>query len=334
MFSKTTRNLVQKVRNKSSTTNINNNTVIPTEVNENDNTDHGFYSENSHKIVNKSFLCHQYSADDINNYLSVQPNKETVDDLKQIIPNNRNVTISSLSSSSTSSSSSSSFIPQISNDTSSNNKQPISPTKKPITSIVNPIKYDPKSLKLGGRPQSICSMTSVTSSSFSSPPPCSSLSTKTKKQPHLNDFKRVVITSSPNNGLTTNTNPYLISSSATSPSSTSSSSSSLKLQSTPPPSSFSSSTSSISNNYLNKNNSPILLSSLSAKQHIQITPNSKIVAKIADSLNKFRQAANDDITSTSADNINNCDDDLDNNQQIKNKNAKKSNEIWLEYGCI
>ena len=329
MFSKTTRNLVQKVRNKSSTTNINNNNVIPTEVNENDNTDHGFYSENTHKIVNKSFLCHQYSADDINNYLSVQPNKETVDDFKQIIPNNRNVTISSLSSSSTSSSSSS--IPQISNDTSSNNKQPISPTKKQITSIVNPIKYDPKSLKLGGRPQSICSMTSVTSSSFSSPPPCSSLSTKTNKQQHLNDFKRVVITSSPNNGLTANTNPYLISSSATSPSSTSSSSSSVKLQSTPPPSS-SSSTSSISN--LKKNNSPILLSSLSARQHLQITPNSKIVAKIADSLNKFRQAANDDITLTLADNINNCDDDLDNNQQINKKNAKKSNEIWLEYGCI
>jgi hypothetical protein len=330
MFSKTTRHLVQKVRNKSSTTNISNNTVIPTEVNENDITDHGFYSENTHKIVNKSFLCHQYSADDINNYLSVQPNKETVDDIKQIIHNNRNVTISSLSSSSTSSSSSSSSIPQISNDTSPN-KQPISPKNKQIKSIVNPIKYDPKSLKLGGRPQSICSMTSVTSSSFSSPPPCSSLSTKTNKQQHLNDFKRVVITSSPNDGLTTNTNPYLLSSSATSPSS---SSSSVKLQSTPPPSSSSSSTSSISNNYLNKNNSPILLSSLSARQHLQITPNSKIVAKIADSLNKFRQAANDDITLAPADNINNCDDDLDNNQHIKNKNAKKSNEIWLEYGCI
>ena len=76
------------------------------------------------------------------------------------------------------------------------------------------------------------------------------------------------------------------------------------------------------------------MSSLSARQHLQITPNSKIVARIADSLNKFRQAANDDITLTSADNINNCNDDLDNNQQLKNKNAKKSNEIWLEYGCI
>lgn len=71
------------------------------------------------------------------------------------------------------------------------------------------------------------------------------------------------------------------------------------------------------------------------------------MAKIADSLSKFRQAANDDITltttSSSNDDINNCDDeDLDDDlnsksvvkSQTNSATKTKSNEIWLEYGCI
>lgn len=81
MFSKTTRSLVQKVRNKSSS----NNNAITTQIDDNqhviDTTDSHYFNgidhsnHHPHKIVNKSFLCHQYSADDINNYLSVHPNK-------------------------------------------------------------------------------------------------------------------------------------------------------------------------------------------------------------------------------------------------------------------
>ena len=98
-----------------------------------------------------------------------------------------------------------------------------------------------------------------------------------------------------------------------------------------------------------------MLSSLSARPQqinktlLQTTPqsSSKIASKIADSLNKFRQAANDDITLTqsSADDLNKCDDDEldDENHLIDaktmmanqiNNSGKKSSEIWLEYGCI
>ena len=81
MFSKTTRNLVQKVRNKSS--NVNSNSSSSNHSDDH-HEDHSYYSnsinanitsDHANKLVNKSFLCHQYSADDINNYLSVHPNK-------------------------------------------------------------------------------------------------------------------------------------------------------------------------------------------------------------------------------------------------------------------
>ncbi len=196
MVSKTTRNLVQKVRNKSSTSlnqSIDSHTydVITlnpdgsdgTNIYEND----GFVGRPGNK--NASF-CHKYSADDIN-YMSGGVRQVNADP-KLPIPggnnsnSNRNTVSSLSSSSSTSSSSSSSSIP---------GAQTTPPLAKCSPA---PIKYDPKSLKLGGRPQSICSSICGSPQSLQFGSPNGSVAGPKKvTQSGGGDYKRIVITSSP-----------------------------------------------------------------------------------------------------------------------------------------
>ncbi|CAF0824667.1 unnamed protein product, partial [Brachionus calyciflorus] len=216
--------------------------------------------------------CHKYSADDIN-YLNIKPKDSGV--------------IKCLSSSSSSSSTSSNY-------------------EKPIE-VKTPIKIDPKSLKLGGRPQSICSSScsspvSQTQSIISSP------SIVTIKPP---EFKRNLITSSPK---FTNSSP--------SSSSTSSCSSS----------------SSVKQNLVQcKSPIAVITKKPNSIQLIQ-SGRTKITSKIADSLKQFRLSAELDQIETCQIRDDDDDDDVFSDEEyakqelaIKGKlnQPTKANEIWL-----
>ena len=315
--------------------------------------------------------------------------------------NNRG-TVSSLSSSSStssnSSSSSSSSIPQINYEiiepnlqrTPLNKQQQllITPIKQgqfilsTATSSITPVKCDPKTLKLGGRPQSICS------SSCSSPIP-NIQSINNSPSGILNkslDLKRSVTSSSPRYNFIMNSNN--ISNGIVSPSPSYVSASKIQDEN-----------SSYSSASIQKQNSSnaILLSSLSAKSATKIltkkenvksvqlipsplahnsTPQSgknnyslyanpkaqNFSAKLADSLNKFRMCneieeidivlgnKDDDEGDEEEEENENDDEEIaaeflrkQRDAQSKkvsasfntsNGNTQKSNEIWLEYGCI
>lgn len=161
MFSSKTRQLVQKVRSKtsnhaidslSSTSSINNNLIL----NVNDLT-HGTEATSSSSSEmteaansNRTLsYCHQYSADDVN-YLSIRQPFAKATDVPSISStsasssaiNSKNCLSSSSTSSSTSTSSASCL-------------QETSLVTVPTKILTN--KIDPKNLRLGGRPLSICS---------------------------------------------------------------------------------------------------------------------------------------------------------------------------------
>lgn len=219
--------------------------------------------------------CHKYSADDVN-YLNIKQKEAPV--------------LKCLSSSSSSSSTSSNY-------------------EKPIE-VKTPVKIDPKSLKLGRRPQSICSSNcsspvSHTQSIINSP------SIVTIKPP---DYKRNLLTSSP------------------------------KYPANQSPSS--SSTSSCSSNSSQKIvKSPIAVITKKPNS-IQLVQNgrTKITSKIADSLKQFRLSAELDqietcqIRDEDGDEEENLfsDEEFNKNELNKKKTdgPPKTSEIWLEYGCI
>ncbi|RNA44686.1 girdin-like isoform X2 [Brachionus plicatilis] len=225
--------------------------------------------------LDRQSFCHKYSADDVN-YLNIKPKEAPV--------------LKCLSSSSSSSSTSSNY-------------------DKPIE-VKTPVKIDPKSLKLGRRPQSICSSNcsspvSQTQSVINSP------SIVTIKPP---DYKRNLLTSSP------------------------------KYPANQSPSS--SSTSSCSSNSSQKLvKSPIAVITKKPNS-IQLVQNgrTKLTSKIADSLKQFRLSAELDQIET----CQIRDDDEDEEENLfsdeefgKNEMGKKkmdgpakASEIWLEYGCI
>ena len=146
-----------------------------------DLTDHDS-SEAAHvNLITKNHsFCHKYSADDIN-HLNVDANPSESPAILPPAAAAKASTVtsclsSSSSSSSSSSTSSSSCVPvnisidPASSSSSSSKSALITPTKNQhVAYIVNnsnsnsapPLKIDPKSLRLGGRPQSICSSLSA-----------------------------------------------------------------------------------------------------------------------------------------------------------------------------
>jgi len=196
MVSKTTRSLVQKVRNKSQTSlnqSVDSHTYDVITLNPDGSDGTGNLYENDGGFVarpgaKKALFCHKYSADDINYMSGGGTGAVTAETKLQIAGVNRN-TVSSLSSSSSTSSSSSS---------SSSSSIPGVQTTPPLAKC-SPVgvKYDPKSLKLGGRPQSICSSIcpSPQSLQFGSSPNGSVVAGS--KKAGQGDYKRIVITSSP-----------------------------------------------------------------------------------------------------------------------------------------
>lgn len=355
MFSKT-RQFVQKVRNKSNTSQQAIETSPNLILNVND------LSEECEPITNtpgRTSYCHKYSADDIN-YLNIKTKDQSnQSQSKSASKSNINLVNCLSSSSSTSSSSASSTISNY-----DSNKLQAEPK--------TPVKLDPKSLKLGGRPQSICSSVS------SSPIPHSqsvvtSPNVVTIKPPaHLSDFKRVLITSSPrfNNSNGNNQVQSFINQSPSSSSTSScSSSTSSSSGSVAPKTSVLSAqmpTKSPIAMITKKSNSIQLIatSSLNGQRNlVQAGKNRKITSKIADSLNKFRLSTElDQIETCQIGNDDDEDDDDEDDQDdfsesdeefnsLKKEKSvlkgnklntslgqsngnKNSNEIWLEYGCI
>lgn len=220
-------------------------------------------------------FCHKYSADDVN-YLNIKPKEGPV--------------LKCLSSSSSSSSTSSNY-------------------EKPIE-VKTPVKMDPKSLKLGRRPQSICS------SNCSSPVSqiqsvMNSPSIVTIKPP---DYKRNLLTSSPK---------YPANQS--------------------PSSSSTSSCSSNSSQKLVKSPIAVITKKPNSIQLVQ-SGRTKLTSKIADSLKQFRLSAELDqietcqIRDEEEDDEENLfsDEEFGKNEMSKKKTdgPAKASEIWLEYGCI
>jgi hypothetical protein len=366
MFSSKTRQLVQKVRNKSSTTN-------QSECNSkssNDLTNNELEKANSTKM---SAFCHKYSADDVN-YLSIQPKLETAINGSSTSKQQIVSCLSSSSTSSSSSSSSSSCIPEQTNG--NGNTHPheqlnsITPPKESTNSkllVANArqtpnSKLDPKSLKLGRRPVSICSSTCSSPLPLTSSPTTVSISHS--RTPNQLDVSRNLMSKLVNQSPT--------SSCSSSTYSSASLLSKVTTAHTPP----------FRGNALIKDATPItalitkkpnlnsiqLLNSSPINAGKPLVSNGKpqrIAARIADSLSKLRTSSDmpnnnyEDIIEPIRDEREDEDEDEededDDNEHVKKYSnlckdarlnasnsssgkqhsvSKTSNEIWLEYGCI
>jgi hypothetical protein len=257
------------------------------------------------------------------------------------------------------------------------------PSKQSLPATPISTKLDPRSLKLGGRAQQHqqSSISCSTSSTCSSPITTVSNNSplhlnNNQTTPNKNEFKRVLITSSPKPPLINHQNPSATSTlsnkfhqSQSSPMIKSPSSNLLMnqtqqhqqqqkqmIQSPSLHSPISANNLILTKkNGLNNSNSIQLITSPNNRLTNQTPPSNKskkIAARLADQLSKLRDVNNLDINENANSNNQNDDDDDDDDDDdnvyqssslIKksSSNSKsnassndKSNEIWLEYGCI